>query len=125
MGCWTPAGGLRAHARAGGPVDAAKGRSDFSSFEVFEGEQPRGTVEWSLIGAHNMENALAAIAAARHAGVEVPRAIEALAQFKGIARRMQLRGEVRGVRVYDDFAHHPTAIATTIDGLRKRIGAHA
>ena len=121
MGCWTP---LEGFARAARPdaLWTGRGRSDFSSFDVFEGERQRGTVEWSLIGAHNMENALAAIAAARHAGVDVPRSIEALAQFKGIARRMQLRGEVRGVRVYDDFAHHPTAIATTIDGLRKRIG---
>jgi UDP-N-acetylmuramate: L-alanyl-gamma-D-glutamyl-meso-diaminopimelate ligase len=121
MGCWTP---LEGFARAARPdaLWTARGSADFSSFEVFEGERPRGTVEWSLIGAHNMENALAAIAAARHAGVDVPQSIAALAQFQGIARRMQLRGEVRGVRVYDDFAHHPTAIATTIDGLRKRIG---
>jgi UDP-N-acetylmuramate: L-alanyl-gamma-D-glutamyl-meso-diaminopimelate ligase len=121
MGCWTPLEGFARAPRADA-LWTGKGRSDYSSFDVFEGDRLRGTVEWSLMGAHNMENALAAIAAARHAGVEVPRAIEALAQFKGIARRMQLRGEVRGVRVYDDFAHHPTAIATTIDGLRKRIG---
>ena len=69
-----------------------------------------------------MENALAAIAAARHAGVAVPQAIAALRDFQGIARRMQLRGEAHGVRVYDDFAHHPTAIATTLDGLRRRVG---
>ena len=74
------------------------------------------------MGAHNMENALAAIAAAHHAGVPVATAIEALRSFKGIARRMQLRGEVHGIRVYDDFAHHPTAIATTVDGLRRRVG---
>lgn len=69
-----------------------------------------------------MENALAAIAAARHAGVAVQHAIAALESFEGVARRMQLRGEVNGVRVYDDFAHHPTAIATTVDGLRRRVG---
>jgi UDP-N-acetylmuramate: L-alanyl-gamma-D-glutamyl-meso-diaminopimelate ligase len=69
-----------------------------------------------------MENALAAIAAAHHAGVPVATAIDALRSFKGIARRMQLRGEVHGIRVYDDFAHHPTAIATTVDGLRRRVG---
>ena len=122
MGCWTP---LEGFARTPRPdaLWSGTGNAELSSFEVFEGERSRGTVDWSLIGAHNMENALAAIAAARHAGVEVARSIEALAQFKGIARRMQLRGEVRGVRVHDDFAHHPTAIATTIDGLRKRIGA--
>jgi UDP-N-acetylmuramate: L-alanyl-gamma-D-glutamyl-meso-diaminopimelate ligase len=92
------------------------------SFEVLEGGKPRGTVEWSLIGAHNMENALAAIAAARHAGVPVERAIDALRSFEGVARRMQLRGEVNQIRVYDDFAHHPTAIATTLDGLRRKSG---
>jgi UDP-N-acetylmuramate: L-alanyl-gamma-D-glutamyl-meso-diaminopimelate ligase len=70
-----------------------------------------------------MENALAAIAAARHAGVTIEHAIEALHSFAGVARRMQLRGEVKGVRVYDDFAHHPTAIATTVDGLRRRVGS--
>jgi UDP-N-acetylmuramate: L-alanyl-gamma-D-glutamyl-meso-diaminopimelate ligase len=80
-------------------------------------------VHWELFGAHNVENALAAIAAARHAGVAVQDAIAALADFRGIARRMQLRGEVAGVRVYDDFAHHPTAIATTLDGLRRRVGS--
>jgi UDP-N-acetylmuramate: L-alanyl-gamma-D-glutamyl-meso-diaminopimelate ligase len=121
MGCWTPLEGFARTARPGA-LWTGKGSADFSRFDVFEGERLRGTVEWSLLGAHNMENALGAIAAARHAGVDVPAAVEALAHFKGIARRMQLRGEVGGVRVYDDFAHHPTAIATTIDGLRKRIG---
>jgi UDP-N-acetylmuramate: L-alanyl-gamma-D-glutamyl-meso-diaminopimelate ligase len=89
---------------------------------VLEAGRVHGTVEWGLIGAHNMENALAAIAGACHAGVAAPRAIGALPAFRGIARRMQLRGEAGGVRVYDDFAHHPTAIATTIDGLRRRVG---
>jgi len=89
---------------------------------VLEAGKPRGTVQWSLIGAHNMENALAAIAAARHAGVTVEHAIDALESFQGVARRMQVRGEVNGIRVYDDFAHHPTAITTTVDGLRRRVG---
>jgi len=125
MGCWTPLEGFaRAPQRealwSGGP---AVGARDFSSFEVLEGGQSCGTVQWELIGAHNMENGLAAIAAARHAGIAVPRSLEALRTFQGIARRMQLRGEVNGVSVYDDFAHHPTAIATTIDGLRRRVGA--
>jgi UDP-N-acetylmuramate: L-alanyl-gamma-D-glutamyl-meso-diaminopimelate ligase len=127
MGCWTPCEGFARSAagsrdalwtaKATGAVD------DFSQFEVLEGGKPRGTVHWDMIGAHNMENALAAIAAARHAGVAVEHAMEALGSFKGIARRMQLRGEVGGIRVYDDFAHHPTAIATTIDGLRRRVGS--
>jgi UDP-N-acetylmuramate: L-alanyl-gamma-D-glutamyl-meso-diaminopimelate ligase len=123
MGCWTPLQGF-----SGAPAVEAQwrpgvgGAADFSRFEVFESGTSRGTVEWDLMGAHNMENALAAIAAAHHAGVPVATAIEALRGFKGIARRMQLRGEVHGIRVYDDFAHHPTAIATTVDGLRRRVG---
>ena len=125
MGAWTPMEGFTgadAHADALWTARAVNGADDFSRFEVLEGGKARGTVKWSLIGAHNMENALAAIAAARHAGVPVEHAIDALQSFAGIARRMQVRGEVKGVRVYDDFAHHPTAIATTIDGLRRRVG---
>jgi UDP-N-acetylmuramate: L-alanyl-gamma-D-glutamyl-meso-diaminopimelate ligase len=124
MGCWTPREGFAGHAvaEAHWTGRAVGGVADFSSFEVLELGERRGTVKWDLIGAHNMENALAAIAAARHAGVPVERAVEALHSFAGVARRMQLRGEVSGVRVYDDFAHHPTAIATTIDGLRRRVG---
>jgi UDP-N-acetylmuramate: L-alanyl-gamma-D-glutamyl-meso-diaminopimelate ligase len=124
MGCWTPLEGF-----AGGPHREAQwsarpltDAADFSRFEVLEGGRPCGTVHWPLIGAHNMENALAAVAAARHAGVPVAQALEALGQFQGIARRMQLRGTVNGISVYDDFAHHPTAIATTLDGLRRRTG---
>jgi UDP-N-acetylmuramate: L-alanyl-gamma-D-glutamyl-meso-diaminopimelate ligase len=125
MGCWTPLEGFARAPRPGAlwSAGALAGAADFSRFEVLENGHPVGTVQWPLIGAHNMENALAAIAAARHAGVEVPRSLEALQGFEGIARRMQLRGEVNGIRVYDDFAHHPTAIATTIDGLRRRAGA--
>jgi UDP-N-acetylmuramate: L-alanyl-gamma-D-glutamyl-meso-diaminopimelate ligase len=89
---------------------------------VFEGRQ-YGPLVWSSIGEHNADNALAALAAARHAGVPIERGIEALSRFEGVARRMQLRGTAAGVSVYDDFAHHPTAIRTTIDGLRRRVGA--
>jgi UDP-N-acetylmuramate: L-alanyl-gamma-D-glutamyl-meso-diaminopimelate ligase len=81
-----------------------------------------GTVRWNLLRGHNAENALAAIGAARHVGIPVTQAIAALAEFKGVKRRMELRGEVRGIAVYDDFAHHPTAIASTIDGLRRKVG---
>jgi UDP-N-acetylmuramate: L-alanyl-gamma-D-glutamyl-meso-diaminopimelate ligase len=124
MGCWTPLEGFsgRPHREALWGARDVQGGEDFSSFEVLEGDRAVGTVRWGLIGRHNMENALAAIAAARHAGVAVPMALEALQHFAGIARRMQVRGEARGVTVYDDFAHHPTAIAYTIDGLRRRIG---
>ncbi len=90
--------------------------------ELSLGGAPQGLLRFALTGRHNQLNALAAIAAARHAGVPVPLALEALANFKGVRRRMELRGEAGGVVVYDDFAHHPTAIATTLEGLRKRVG---
>jgi UDP-N-acetylmuramate: L-alanyl-gamma-D-glutamyl-meso-diaminopimelate ligase len=97
-------------------------QGDFSHFQVLHEGRDCGEVRWNQLGAHNVDNALAALAAARHAGVPIERGIEALARFQGVARRMQLRGEVAGVRVYDDFAHHPTAIATTLDGLRRSVG---
>src|SRR5213075_818774 len=123
MGAWTPREGF---ARAAGSgvtwsLDVEDG-GDFSKFVVLEGGKPAGTVIWSMLGAHNAENALAAIGAALHAGVSVSQSLAALAGFKGVKRRMELRGEVNGVTVYDDFAHHPTAIASTIDGLRRKVG---
>jgi UDP-N-acetylmuramate: L-alanyl-gamma-D-glutamyl-meso-diaminopimelate ligase len=84
--------------------------------------QMQGRLEWTLTGEHNRLNALAAIAAARHVGVPVPQAIAALGKFENVKRRMELRGVVRDIAVYDDFAHHPTAIATTVAGLRKKVG---
>jgi UDP-N-acetylmuramate: L-alanyl-gamma-D-glutamyl-meso-diaminopimelate ligase len=122
MGCWTP---LEGFGCAGGPAarwSAQLREEDGSRFEILDAGRPSGTVEWSLIGAHNVENALAAVAAAHHAGVPVSKAVEALCAFGGIERRMQLKGEVGGIRVVDDFAHHPTAIRTTLDGLRRRVG---
>jgi UDP-N-acetylmuramate: L-alanyl-gamma-D-glutamyl-meso-diaminopimelate ligase len=82
----------------------------------------QGTVRWDLMGEHNRLNALAAIAAARHAGVPAAVAIESLGRFQGVKRRMEVRGVVNGITVYDDFAHHPTAFAATIAGLRHRVG---
>ncbi len=96
---------------------------DDGSFEVSLGGQPIGTVRWALQGEHNRMNALAAIAAAAHAGVDPAAAIDSLAGFKNVKRRMELRGSVHGVDVYDDFAHHPTAIRTTLEGLRRKSGA--
>jgi len=93
-----------------------------TSFQVSRGGTPMGTVDWSLTGAHNRANALAALAAAEHAGIEPALGIAALSAFQGVKRRMELRGTVRGVRVYDDFAHHPTAIATTLEGVRSQVG---
>ena len=96
---------------------------DGSEFKVYFDSVEQGTVKWDSLGQHNVANAIAAIAAARHAGVPTQHAIDALAEFKGVKRRMQLRGVVDDVKVYDDFAHHPTAITTTLDGLRKNVGA--
>jgi UDP-N-acetylmuramate: L-alanyl-gamma-D-glutamyl-meso-diaminopimelate ligase len=92
-------------------------------FDVYFKSVLQGRVCWSLNGAHNRLNALAAIAAARHVGVAPAIAIAALAEFVNVKRRMELRGEVGGVKVIDDFAHHPTAIETTVQGLRHQIGS--
>ncbi|MEA3191818.1 MAG: UDP-N-acetylmuramate: L-alanyl-gamma-D-glutamyl-meso-diaminopimelate ligase [Betaproteobacteria bacterium] len=91
-------------------------------FEVAWQGRALGRVQWTQLGAHNRWNALAALAAARHAGVEPAQGIAALSGFSGVRRRMQVRGEAGGVTVYDDFAHHPTAIRTTLEGLRRRVG---
>jgi UDP-N-acetylmuramate: L-alanyl-gamma-D-glutamyl-meso-diaminopimelate ligase len=118
MGCWTPVETLG----ESGDWQYRLIEEDGSAFEVMVDAELVGTVRWDMIGLHNVSNGLAAIAAARHAGVPVSHGIEALGRFKGVKRRMQLRGEIDGVRVYDDFAHHPTAITTTIHGLRNRVG---
>jgi UDP-N-acetylmuramate: L-alanyl-gamma-D-glutamyl-meso-diaminopimelate ligase len=93
------------------------------SFDVAHNGRSAGSVRWLLSGDHNRMNALAALAAADHVGVPAAAGVQALSCFNGVKRRMELIGEVDGIRVYDDFAHHPTAIATTIAGLRKQIGA--
>jgi UDP-N-acetylmuramate: L-alanyl-gamma-D-glutamyl-meso-diaminopimelate ligase len=122
-GCWTAVERFARSARTGVQWSlAAPPESDFSRFHVLGDGHDYGELEWSMIGAHNAENALAALAAARHAGVSIEQGIQALRDFQGVARRMQLRGVVAGVHVYDDFAHHPSAIVTTIDGLRRRVG---
>ncbi len=119
-GCWSPidrfdaAGGW--HAR-----DVQEGATN--RFDVYCGESSYGRLELPMIGAFNRSNALAAIAAAHHVGVAPTTAIEALRSFQGVKRRLEVRGERRGVTVYDDFAHHPTAIAATLDGLRNKVGA--
>ncbi|GAB3465880.1 UDP-N-acetylmuramate:L-alanyl-gamma-D-glutamyl-meso-diaminopimelate ligase [Azotobacter salinestris] len=106
----------------GGQWQARLLAEDGSRFEVlFEGAL-QGVVDWELTGRHNVANALAALAAARHVGVLAEQGIAALASFRSVKRRMEKVAEVKGVTLYDDFAHHPTAIATTLDGLRKRVG---
>ncbi|MBL3589056.1 MAG: UDP-N-acetylmuramate:L-alanyl-gamma-D-glutamyl-meso-diaminopimelate ligase [gamma proteobacterium endosymbiont of Lamellibrachia anaximandri] len=119
-GCWTPVEYFDPELEA--YWHAENNSLDGSRFDVVcDGEQV-GRVSWDLIGRHNVSNALAALAAARHAGVPPKTAIEALSDFRNVKRRMELRGEVGGVRVYDDFAHHPTAIETTLQGLRDQVG---
>lgn len=118
LGTWTPIErfGVTAGWQAGAPD------SD-GSFEAAWQGRAVGRVRWQLLGGHNRLNALAAIAAARSVGVDPALAIEALSRFSGVRRRMQIRGSAGGVMVYDDFAHHPTAIRTTLEGLRQRVGA--
>ncbi len=119
MGCWTPAETVG----DAGDWSAVLERPDWSRFRVLLRGESVGTLDWDQTGRHNMLNALAVLAAARHAGVPADQGVAALGRFQGVKRRMELRGEVGGVRVYDDFAHHPTAIATTLEGLRKRVVA--
>ncbi len=140
-GCWTPierfsnvalaaeeqtatGRASRLHERDSGllwhPVDIAP---DGRSFAVQRGAERVGRIEWTLLGAHNVGNALAAIAAAEHADVDPAVAVEALSAFRGVKRRMELIYEHDGIKVYDDFAHHPTAIRSTLQGLRAAVGA--
>jgi UDP-N-acetylmuramate: L-alanyl-gamma-D-glutamyl-meso-diaminopimelate ligase len=119
MGCWTPQERFAFGEEAGCEWSA---RGDASKFVVYHKGREVAQVAWDLLGEHNVMNALAAIGAAHHAGVEPARAVAALNVFRGVKRRMEVRGVVGGVTVYDDFAHHPTAIDTTLRGLRARVG---
>jgi len=121
MGCWTPvetvsAGSFPARWQAEPVV------SDGSVFRVLLDGESQGEIRWQQLGDHNMHNALSAVAAARHAGVPVEQSIAALSCFTGVKRRLEVRGEAGGVTVYDDFAHHPTAIASTLAGLKRQAG---
>jgi len=116
-GCWTPVERFGMHEG----WSARDIRSD--GFEVWFEDLSFGRVRWDLLGEHNRQNALAAIAAARAAGADPERAVQALSRFESVRRRMELRGVPGRVSVWDDFAHHPTAIATTLSGLRGRIGS--
>ncbi|MCW5604252.1 MAG: UDP-N-acetylmuramate:L-alanyl-gamma-D-glutamyl-meso-diaminopimelate ligase, partial [Burkholderiales bacterium] len=115
-GCWTPVERFDVNDGWHAGAAAADG-----AFDAFWQANFQGRIGWDLLGAHNRSNALAAIAAARHAGVPPAVAIEALARFGNVKRRMEVKGTVNGITVYDDFAHHPTAIATTLAGLRARV----
>lgn len=100
----------------------AEHEADYSAFNVYFQQQLQGRVQWNIIGLHNAHNALAAIASARHAGVPSAVSCEALADFKNVKRRLEWRGTVNQVNVYDDFAHHPTAVAATLSALRQKVG---
>ncbi len=115
-GCWSSRQSL------GKEWTAQTINPDGSEFNVLHEGDVVGKVEWSLLGQHNVDNGLMAIAAAHHAGVTLSDAINALSSFKNVKRRMELKGKVNDVTVYDDFAHHPTAIATTLEGLRNKVG---
>ena len=129
MGCWTPVARF-GDAPPDRPTDCDTGElwtardatRDGSAFDVTLRGEPVGRVSWKLIGKHNVANALSALAAARHAGVAPPAAIDALNRFAGVKRRLEIVAEVGDTVIYDDFAHHPTAIRTTLQGLRNQVG---
>jgi UDP-N-acetylmuramate: L-alanyl-gamma-D-glutamyl-meso-diaminopimelate ligase len=116
QGCWTP---LQSFGDQG-DWQAKLLRDDGSRFEVYFAGQAVGIVDWQMTGRHSVNNALATLAAARHVGVTPAIGVEALSNFAGVKRRMEKLAEVAGVTVFDDFAHHPTAIETTLQGLRKQ-----
>ncbi|WP_374088370.1 UDP-N-acetylmuramate:L-alanyl-gamma-D-glutamyl-meso-diaminopimelate ligase [Methylomicrobium lacus] len=120
MGCWTPVTETSINGQSA--WNAALIKADGSRFSVLHNGDKQGEVDWTLTGEHNVSNALAAIAAAHHVGILPKDAINALAQFQNVKRRMEVIAKLHGVTIYDDFAHHPTAIATTLDGLRKQVG---
>jgi UDP-N-acetylmuramate: L-alanyl-gamma-D-glutamyl-meso-diaminopimelate ligase len=117
-GCWTPV------ERFNDPAGwYARGDDASGQLAIRQGEKELGAISWQLAGNHNRNNALAALLAARHAGVPLAQGLEALTRFENVKRRLEVRGSVNGVTIYDDFAHHPTAIATTLEGLRGKVGA--
>jgi UDP-N-acetylmuramate: L-alanyl-gamma-D-glutamyl-meso-diaminopimelate ligase len=117
MGCWSEQQTIGRN--ADWSVEMLK--QDGSEFNLTFRQSPTVTINWDLLGVHNVSNAVAAIAAAHHVGVSIEHAAESLAQFKGIKRRLEMRGKPNGIAVYDDFAHHPTAISTTLQGLREHV----
>jgi len=118
-GCWSEVVRFGARKEAPGGLRA---RGEPHAFDVLRGSLKIARVDWQLLGEHNQLNAVAAIAAAEHVGVSPEVAGQALSSFENVRRRLELRGEAGGVKVYDDFAHHPTAIRTTVNGLRRKVG---
>lgn len=122
MGCWTP---TATFGFTNGEWQAILLENDGSAFRIVHKGKPVGDVRWNLLGNHNVANALAALAAAQHVGVTVEKALPALSTFKNVKRRLEVKGQAKEIIIYDDFAHHPTAIATTLAGLRAKIGKQA
>ena len=122
MGCWTPVVRTSLAANDSTEVYAEQLSADGSHFKVLQHGVVKGEVKWNMTGQHSVANALATIAAAEHVGVAIETACEALSNFGGVKRRMELLDTVKGIEIYDDFAHHPTAIDTTLEGARKRLG---
>jgi UDP-N-acetylmuramate: L-alanyl-gamma-D-glutamyl-meso-diaminopimelate ligase len=120
MGCWTPVENTSINGCS--QWNAKLLKEDGSQFTVLFENNEQGVVDWSLTGQHNVYNALSAIAAANHIGILPKDSIAALIQFINVKRRMEVIAQIKGVTIYDDFAHHPTAISTTLDGLRKQVG---
>ena len=118
-GCWSEVERFG----AGAEISVELQAEDGSEFSLLEQGRKVASVKWGMTGMHSVNNGVAALLAARHCGVTLEQGAEYLGAFEGVKRRMELVGEVRGVRVYDDFAHHPTAIATTLEGLRKKVGS--
>jgi len=120
MGCWSEVQRFGGRKEAPGMLRA---RGEPHAFDVLRGGLKIARVEWALLGEHNQLNALAAMAAAEHVGVVPEISARALASFRNVRRRLELRGVAAGISVYDDFAHHPTAMRTTLEGLRRKVGA--
>ena len=120
IGCWTPV--LHTAIDGEGQIQAHLQQADGSQFEVYDQGQLQGSLNWALTGKHNVYNALSALAAAQHVGVRIADGLKALAEFENVKRRMEIIVQRNGITVYDDFAHHPTAIQTTLDGLRQKVG---
>lgn len=120
LGCWTPV--TYTSIQGQGTWNSDLLASDGSHFSIYLGVHWQGEIRWNLTGEHNVRNALAAMAAAHHVGILPNDAIHALTQFQNVKRRMEVIASKNGVTIYDDFAHHPTAIATTLDGLRQHVG---
>jgi UDP-N-acetylmuramate: L-alanyl-gamma-D-glutamyl-meso-diaminopimelate ligase len=118
-GCWS---GVQRFGTRGEEPGGLRARGEPHAFDVLRGSLKIGRVDWGLLGEHNQLNALAAIAAAEHVGVAPDAAAASLATFENVRRRLELRGEAAGVKVYDDFAHHPTAMRSTVNGLRRKVG---